>query len=200
MEPSSTVNALLDRLEGLQRSGNGWRARCPACGGRSRKLSIAERDGRVLVHCFDCSDAGAVLEAVGLRWSDLQPPRNWPLTPDERKAAKRAIRDVGLASAVDVLATEAVIAVLAVRELQSWRVLSAEDDQRLALACDRIGKASVVLTGKEQWRPDYFYPPKRLVAVKRGVVDELRRELGTAERELAAAEQALLAHERKEAA
>jgi len=90
---SASADVLLQRLDGVMKSGNGWRARCPACGGTSRKLSIAESDNRVLVHCFGCNNAEAVLAAVGLRWTDLQPPRYWPLSAEEQRHARRAIRD-----------------------------------------------------------------------------------------------------------
>ena len=39
---NATAEPLLQRLEGLQKSGGGWRAKCPACGGASRKVTIAE--------------------------------------------------------------------------------------------------------------------------------------------------------------
>jgi|GEM_PF-890643 len=182
----ASAQPLLARLEGLQKSGNGWRARCPACGGQSRKLSIAERDDKVLVHCFACNDADGVLEAVGLRWPDLHPPRSWPLTTAARRAQHRVIREVGIASAVDVLAVESVVLCLAAQQLADWPILDVPDNDRLALACDRTGKAAVVLTGKDSFRPDYTYTPARLLALKRGVVNELRRQLDVAERELAA--------------
>src|ERR1700709_2595118 len=58
---------LLSRLDGVQQSGRGWRAMCPACGGTSRKLSVCEGDqGVLLVTCFSCHDTPAVLGAVGL--------------------------------------------------------------------------------------------------------------------------------------
>ena len=44
---------LLPRLDCVTATGKGWRAICPACGGKSRKLSISESDnGTLLVHCF----------------------------------------------------------------------------------------------------------------------------------------------------
>ena len=70
-----TVADVLDRLEGVRRSGRGWSARCPAHNGHRRNLSIAAgRDGRVLVHCFarQC-DYHAILNAIGL---DTGPPRS----------------------------------------------------------------------------------------------------------------------------
>lgn len=141
----ATAEPLLQRLEGVQKSGNGWRALCPACGGRSRKLAVAEREGRVLLHCFGGCPALVVLEAVGLGWADIMPPRHWPESPEERRQARRAIREAGWASALAVLALEAKVALIAARELSRWRVLSPDDDARLAEAVERIDHAAAVL-------------------------------------------------------
>jgi hypothetical protein len=143
---------LLSRLDGVQKSGNGWRARCPACGGTGRKLSVSEVEGRVLVHCFACNDAVAVLAAVGLGWADVMPPRHWPQTREEREAARRAIREAGIVSAVEVLGLEACVIEAAGRQLQRWQYLSTEDDARLSVAVERVSNARNVLTRPQQWR------------------------------------------------
>jgi len=136
----------LDRLDGVQKSGKGWRARCPACGGRSRKVSIAESGGKVLVHCFAGCKAEDVIGAVGLTWADLFPPRHWPDSPEERRQQRRAIRESGWAAALEVLALEATIVRMASAQVARWQPLSEEDDARLALACERIQDAANVLT------------------------------------------------------
>lgn len=143
---------LLSRLDGVQKSGNGWRARCPACGGQSRKLSVSEVEGRVLVHCFACNDAGAVLAAVGLSWADVMPPRHWPQTREEREAARRAICEAGIVSAVEVLGLEACVIEAAGRQLQRWQCLNVEDDARLSVAVERVSNARNVLTRPQPWR------------------------------------------------
>ena len=79
------VDLLLAKLDRVYNNGRGWRACCPACGGRSQKLSVAVADNRVLVHCFGGCAGDAVLAAVGLHWADLQPSRSWPDSPEERK-------------------------------------------------------------------------------------------------------------------
>jgi len=69
---SSAVDRLLERLPNARRSGPGrWRAPCPAHGSKSASLGIAERDGRVLLHCFGGCETSAVLGAVGLELRDL---------------------------------------------------------------------------------------------------------------------------------
>ena len=187
----ATAEPLLQRLEAVQKSGNGWRARCPSCGGRSRKVSITERDGRVLVWCFGGCEAIAVLEAVGLGWPDIMPPRTWPESPKERAQARQAIREVGVISAIEALACEAVVVRLASEQLYCHLPLSKVDDDRLMLACHRIQHAANALTKQESWRPDSTYSQAGLVTVKRGAVRQLRGELDQAENELRAAEAAL---------
>ena len=71
-----SADALLARLDGVRRSGNGWTARCPAHEDRTASLSIAEGDdGRVLVHCFAGCNTMDVLGAVGMMLGDLFPER-----------------------------------------------------------------------------------------------------------------------------
>lgn len=143
---SATAEPLLQRLEAVQKSGSGWRARCPACGGRSRKVSITEVEGRVLVYCFGGCESIAVLEAVGLGWPDVMPPRTWPDSPEDRRRQRRAIRESGWASALSVLALESKVALFAARELHITGGLEIEDGKRLAEAVKRIDHAANVLT------------------------------------------------------
>lgn len=71
------AGVLIDRLEGARRTGAGrWLAKCPAHADRKASLSVRELDdGRVLFHCFAGCEAEAVLNAAGLQWSDVLPPR-----------------------------------------------------------------------------------------------------------------------------
>lgn len=85
-----TAEAIAQALGG-RRCGRGWLARCPAHQDRSPSLSISERGGKVLVHCFAGCGQDAVLEA--LRARGLWPERSAPeLTPDERRALAEARR------------------------------------------------------------------------------------------------------------
>jgi hypothetical protein len=66
------VDRLLERLNGVRQVGpDKWRAKCPGHDSRSLTLSIADRDGRVLLHCFAGCATDAVLSTVGLTFSDL---------------------------------------------------------------------------------------------------------------------------------
>lgn len=148
----ASPEVLLSRLEGVQSARNGWRACCPACGGKSRKVSIAEADGRILVHAFCGCSADAVLAKIGLGWSDIMPPRHWPRTREERESARRAMREVGLVSAVEVLALEACVIEAAGRQLEQAQCLTAEDHVRLSCAVQRVNDARLILCRSQPWR------------------------------------------------
>jgi hypothetical protein len=84
-----TVADVLERLEGVRRSGRGWTARCPAHNDHRPSLSIAAgHEGRILLHCFarQC-DYHMILNVIGL---DAGPPRSslpvsaLTLAPQER--------------------------------------------------------------------------------------------------------------------
>jgi len=142
------IQALLERLDRVQKSGSGYRARCPACGGRSRKLSISEADnGAVLLHCCAGCNALSVVQAVGLTLADLFPVRLAPQTEQERHSALRSARQAQWGAALEVLVVEALIVVIAARQLARWQYLSEEDDQRLAVAHDRLEQAWKILRG-----------------------------------------------------
>ena len=67
------VEELLDRLEKVRSMGKDkWTACCPVHGDKRPSMSIAEKDGRVLCHCFSCGANGLdVVEALGLPKSVL---------------------------------------------------------------------------------------------------------------------------------
>ncbi len=52
-----------------------WIARCPSHVDRTPSLSIAEKDDRVLIHCYAGCCVNEVVDAVGLKITDLFPPR-----------------------------------------------------------------------------------------------------------------------------
>jgi len=62
------VEELLDRLEKVRPTGRDkWVACCPVHGDKNPSMSVAEKDGRVLCHCFSCGANGLeVAKALGL--------------------------------------------------------------------------------------------------------------------------------------
>lgn len=131
-----TADTLLNRLDKVKTTGPGrWVACCPAHPDKRPSLHIKEcDDGRVLVHCFIGCSVGAILAAVGLEFSDLFPEK-LDLS-DHHKPAERAPFP-----AKDVLRTlvgEATIVAIAAGMLRSQGFLPEADQERLAVAYDRL--------------------------------------------------------------
>ncbi len=67
------IQKVLERLEGVAGTGP-WMAKCPAHHDRTASLHITEKsDGRVIFHCHAGCGGASVVEALGLRFSDLKP-------------------------------------------------------------------------------------------------------------------------------
>lgn len=143
---TSPLQELLSMLEGVVRTGKGWRARCPHCGGNGRKLAIAEGDnGLLLVNCFSCRDTHAVLAAVGLTVADLFAKRIRDQSPEGRRAARQAFKQTAWAAALGVVGREAKIISIAAHDLAAGLALNDTDADRLALAIERIDAARELL-------------------------------------------------------
>lgn len=65
-----SLQTLIERL-GAKRRGREWRSRCPNCNAGQSAVSIEEKDGRIVIHCFSCQDTPAILSAIGMTWKEL---------------------------------------------------------------------------------------------------------------------------------
>ena len=66
------IDAVLEKLDKVRKSGKGYVACCPVHGDRNPSMSVTEKDGRVLRYCFACGAKGPdVVAAVGLPVSVL---------------------------------------------------------------------------------------------------------------------------------
>lgn len=145
----SAVDLLLVRLKRVRKTGPAsWRADCPNGHEHARgSLAVTEADdGRVLLHCFACSDTPGILAAAGLEASDLFPERIKDTSPEGRRRARQAFKQSGWAAALGVLSREATVVGCAAGMLRQGRALSPEDDARLTMAMQRIDDARAVLT------------------------------------------------------
>jgi len=131
----SAADLLLSRLDGVRRTGPGrWIARCPAHDDRGPSLSTRELDdGRVLLHCFAGCPINAVLDAIGLTFSDLFPERIGGLT-----GLKPERRPFPAADVLRCLSFESLIVWAAGAALLDGRPFALDDRARLVLAVSRI--------------------------------------------------------------
>ena len=68
------ITELLDRLDGVRKSGDNFVARCPAHDDRNPSLSISEAaDGKILLCCHAGCDFASIIKALGLTQADLRP-------------------------------------------------------------------------------------------------------------------------------
>jgi len=145
------LDALLHALESATgrapiRSGKGWRSRCPHCGGKSEKVSIAEAPtGAVLLHAFCGCDPATVLGACGLTLAAMFPRPLDAMTPADKQAARQAMRESAWRAALNVLGTEATVVEVAATMIGRTGPLTPDDIDRVRVAGDRIHSAREVL-------------------------------------------------------
>src|SRR6185312_12677922 len=146
LDPASL---LLGRLEGVIKTGNGWRARCPAHGSRSASLSIAQGDnGTLLIHCFAGCEVHDVLAAVGLEVGDLFQRRDFKtMTPTERSQLRQAALLPRWRAALEVLTTEATVLQIAASKMGDGFTLDDDELTRMRISALRIFDAKEVLHG-----------------------------------------------------
>jgi hypothetical protein len=70
---TTKLSSILDKFSNVTASGDEYSALCPAHDDRTSSLSIAEKSGKILIHCHAGCTAEAVVDAVGLKMSDLSP-------------------------------------------------------------------------------------------------------------------------------
>jgi len=134
----SAAAKIIDRLSRVKSTGpDRWIASCPtgahAHGDRSRGLSIRQVDDRVLLYCHGGCGAVDVVEALGLKLSDLY---DAPL--GERPAVHSTIpaRDL-----LGILDHELLVAILILNDITQRRAVTEAQVGRLVQAAARVGKA-----------------------------------------------------------
>ncbi len=141
------VNTVLERVENIRVSGNGYRANCPT-GHRSRStLMISEGDdGRALLWCHAGCTLDEIVIGLGLLKQYLfarQDPVN--MTPQQRREYRDKVRQSAWKTALELLPLEILIVQIASVNLLRGKPLNEADHLRLERAAKLITNAKVVL-------------------------------------------------------
>jgi len=141
---------LLTRLDGVITSGKGWRCFCPSCGGRSRKVSIAESEnGSLLIHCFGGCAVHEVLGAVGLTVGDLFQRRDLrTMSAIERREYRQHALIPKWRAALDVLSHEATVLLIAASKMGDGDLLDDAELTRMRLAAVKVFDVKEVLSAR----------------------------------------------------
>jgi hypothetical protein len=96
--PRPMTEEVLSRLDAVRRTGNGWRARCPAHADQTPSLSIREGERGLLVYCWSGCTLADICKGMNLSPKDLffdaptrrgQRPAPKPIRKDPRETAFR---------------------------------------------------------------------------------------------------------------
>ncbi|MHB1873025.1 MAG: DNA primase [Steroidobacteraceae bacterium] len=140
------LDALLSRLDRVQRNAHGWRADCPNGHKARGALSVTQGDdGRVLLHCFAGCAVADVLGALGLTLADVMPERLRDESPEARRQARERFRLASVSAAAGVIAREADLVLIAAADTAQGIPLAEADLGRLAEGVERLHAAREVL-------------------------------------------------------
>lgn len=76
--PSAQLLPILSKLRGIQISGSGYKARCPAHDDSHRSLTVSEDGGKVLIHCHAGCTFEAISAALGTKPTEFFEHENRP--------------------------------------------------------------------------------------------------------------------------
>lgn len=139
---SARVSGLLSKLDKVKRTGDGrWVACCPSHKDKSPSLSIREQGDAVLIHCFGGCSAASVLQAVGMDFADIFPPRE-SASPANR-AAFHAL------DALKCLADDAMLVAIAARMVANGEAVADTDIKALIEASTRANRAYRLCGGRK---------------------------------------------------
>jgi hypothetical protein len=134
----SPIDAMLSRLEGVKRTGNGtWLAKCPAHPDKSPSLSLRDADDKVLIHCHAGCSVHEVAAAIGLELSDLFAAR----PADPAYFGKPERRPFPAADILRAIGFEALVVGCAASAMLAGEPFNQTDRDRLMLAVSRIQAA-----------------------------------------------------------
>lgn len=150
----SAVRLVLAALDDVREVGDHWQARCPAHDDKKPSLAIRDGERGVLLRCWSGCHFTAIVEAMGLKTSDLF---HLPLSREEKtRRATQASRKVLGHHALVVLIGSNQAPPFSPQDVASLReaegILSTSPESRFAAWCARSLLAARKLPERHQLR------------------------------------------------
>jgi len=137
------LDQFISRLKKVRKNGDGYVACCPAHEDDSPSLTVTEKDGLVLAHCFAGCSIDEIVSSVGMNLSDLM-PENDGYQPKKHQRIYFNPYDV-LAAVRDDMTVALVLA----KDMQNGRALHPSESLLLAKLIGRMSAAIALAGGKE---------------------------------------------------
>ncbi len=135
------LGLVLERLEGVRKVGNHWQARCPAHDDKKPSLSVKEGQRGVMLKCWSGCTFAAIVDALGLRQSDLF--YESLLAPQRQYRATKAILKGACSESLQVLIAASTIGP-ALNDADRVRLGTAVARLRAALSLEGLpGRAQI---------------------------------------------------------
>ncbi len=133
-----SAETILQCLDKVRETGpDKWLARCPAHDDKSPSLSIREADdSTVLLKCFAGCNAAEIVESVGLKMTDLFPPKLPTGTHSHRSKAPR----ISWTEVFDAIEVELITVAIAWSDFSNGVPLSDEDALYLSRKANRLAE------------------------------------------------------------
>jgi hypothetical protein len=148
-----SLNGILSRLEHVRKSGDGYRAKCPAHDGEGKgTLSISESKivkGKILLHCWgeECAKS-EIMASIGMEMSDLFPERlTHHAPPEQRRKWRQDAIHRDWCDFLNIAAYEMNIIYVAGGVIRAGNPLSDEHNIRLDDALKRIRQIGEMFNG-----------------------------------------------------
>ena len=126
------AEGFLARLSEVRRNRNGWMALCPAHRDKNPSLSVGEKKGQVLLHCFAGCTIEAICDALRIKTSDLFSDQCATHKPDPHIVREARRQLTGLRSRLTPRDRERAVTIVLANETN----LGAAISRALALAVE----------------------------------------------------------------
>ncbi len=135
---------MLHGLRKVRKTGqDSWIACCPAHDDKGPSMTLRQVDEKILIHCFAGCSASEIVGAMGLKMTDLFPPR--PTTDHAGKPVRNPWAGMDVLRCV---AQEAMIVAIVAQAIHDGKSIGKEDLARVHLANKRLNHAVETARGK----------------------------------------------------